>query len=352
MNNKKWLQAFTLLVLMNFTLLGTFNYLVDPFNIFHSKLFKHPFQINERFIKVEFLEKNHQNFNGYLFGSSRIGTTLPSSVEKYIPNSKLYNLTFSSANLYDYLIHLKYFIKRQYTFNTLYLQIDIDNMMYYGQSDTDYLSKAHPYTTNNSLPLYYLEYLSGFFPFNSQGKILQNLKHKEGVKYHLNNGTWSEDNKERDLLNNCKNYVKSVEEFHGKYSPALKYIKSKENISALQEIVNLCQKNQIKLYLFTTPHNHKMMDTFYKDDYLNFLKEIANITNFYDFSGYNSITTNNCNYYEVSHYRPHIGELIAGRIFHNRNISIPEDFGVWVTKENIKKHLESLNKSLTEHRKK
>jgi hypothetical protein len=84
-----------------------------------------------------------------------------------------------------------------------------------------------------------------------------------------------------------------------------------------------------------------MMDTFYKDDYLNYLKSIAKITDFYDFSGYNSITTNNCNYYETSHYRPHIGELIAGRIFKDKNISIPNDFGTWVTKENVDKYLKN-----------
>jgi len=352
MNDKKWLQLFSLFVLINFSLLLTFNYLIDPFNIFHSKFLKHQFQMNERFVKVEFLEKNHHKFNGYLFGSSRIGTTLPSSVEQYIPNSKLYNFTLSSANLYDYLIHLKYFIKRQYPMNTLYLQVDIDNMMYYGQNDSDYLSKAHPYTLNESLPLYYLKYLSGFFPFNSQGKIAQNLNYEEGVNYHLNKGTWSEETKEIELLTNCHNYVESVEEFHAKYNPALKYIKVKENISALKEIVSLCQKNQIQLYLFITPHNQNMMDIFYKNDYLNYLKDIANITNFHDFSGYNSITTNNCNYYETSHYRPHIGKLIAGRIFKDTNLSIPKDFGVWVTKENIDEHLENLKKEIEIHRSK
>jgi len=341
MSDKKWLQTFTLFALINFGILMAFNYLIDPFNIFHTKFLKHQFQMNERFVKIEFLEKNHHKFNGYLFGSSRIGTTQPSTIEHYIPHSKFYNFTLSSANFYDYLIHLRYFIKRQYPIETLYLQIDIDNMMYYGQSDSDYLSKAHPYTLNQSLPLYYLQYLIGFFPFNSQGKINHNLNYQQGVNYHLNNGTWSEDNKELELLTNCQNYVDSVEEFHRKYTPALKFIKVKENISALKEMVDLCYKNHIKLYIFTTPHNQNMMDTFYKDDYLNYLKSIAKITDFYDFSGYNSITTNNCNYYETSHYRPHIGELIAGRIFKDKNISIPNDFGTWVTKENVDKYLKN-----------
>jgi len=352
MNTQKWIQTFTLFTLMNVGILITFNYLIDPFNIFHTNFLKHQFQMNERFIKVEFLEKHHNDFNGYLFGSSRIGTTHPSSVEKYIPQSKLYNFTLSSANLYDYLIHLRYFIKNHYPMKILYLQIDIDNMMYYGQNSSDYLSKTHPYILNQSLPLYYLEYLSGFFPFNTQGKIANNLNYKEGVSYHLNNGTWSVNSKEIELSTNCQNYVESVDEFHTKHNPALKYIKVKENITALKEIVDLCKKNHIKLYLFTTPHNQNMMDTFYKNDYLNYLKSIANITDFYDFSGYNSITTNNCNYYEISHYRPSIGKLIAARIFNDKKILIPNDFGIWVTKENIEDHLKILENQIKKHREK
>lgn len=350
MNDKKWLQSFGLFVLLNFTILVTFNYLIDPFNIFHTKFLKHQFQMNERFVKVEFLEKNHNNFNGYLFGSSRIGTTLPSSIEHYIPHSKLYNFTLSSANLYDYLIHLRYFIKAKYPMKTLYLQLDIDNMMYYGQNPDDYLSKAHPYTLKKSLALYYVQYLTGFFPFNSEGKINKNLNHTEGVSYHLNNGTWSEDNKEIELLTNCQNYVESVEEFHAKHTPVLKYTKAKENIEALTEIINLCKTNHIQLYLFTTPHNQNMMDTFYKDDYLNYLKDIVQISSFYDFSGYNSVSTNNCNYYETSHYRPLVGKLIAGRIFKDKEMSIPKDFGIWVTKQNINKHLQNLEKNILSHR--
>ena len=341
---KKWIKYFTIFSLLNFSLLIIVNYVVDPFNIFHTHFLKYKVQENERFVKIEYLEKNHNKFNGYLFGSSRIGTTDPKVVEQYIPNSKFYNMELSSANLYEYNLHLKYFIKKKYPINYLYLQLDLEDIQYYGQSELDVLSKPHPYTVGDSLPLYYFQYLTGFFPINIQEKIKDNLSHHQEVEHNLTNGIWSVPNKEREISENCEEYVQNVRNFNTKHYRVLQYGKKNQNIKAIKEIVSLCKENHIKLYLFITPHNQNMMDTFYLDDCYSYLQDIAEITEYYDFSGYNSITTNNCNYYEASHYRPLVGKLIASKIFQDKKIAVPNDFGVWVTKSTIKRHIEELKK--------
>lgn len=339
-NSKKWIKISIFTTLFGFTLLALFNYAVDPFYIFNSKILKHNVQINERFLKIEFLEKNHKNFNSYMIGSSRIGVTSPKVVEQYIPNSKFYNMSMSSATMYDYKMHIRYLIKQKYRIDTIYLQLDVDTMHYYGLSDSDYLSKLHPYVEGKSLTFYYFEYLSGFFPFNAKVKIAQNINYKPTkTTYSLETGVWTNPPAEKRVEENCKEYVASEEKFHRKNRPSLTYITKDKTISDLKEIVLLCKTNNIKLYTFITPHNNIMMDSFVREDYLDYLSDIAHITNFYDFSGYNSVTENNCNYYETSHYRPKIGKLIAGRIFHDNNIDIPDDFGILVTKETIKDHL-------------
>lgn len=71
-----------------------------------------------------------------------------------------------------------------------------------------------------------------------------------------------------------------------------------------------------------------------KNSYFNFLSKLSQITEFYDFSGINKITTNNFNYYETSHYRPFIGEKIADIIFDKKNMEFPY-FGQKVNKFNI-----------------
>ena len=55
------------------------------------------------------------------------------------------------------------------------------------------------------------------------------------------------------------------------------------------------------------------------------------------------------NYYESKHYRPHIGDMIAARIFSDGSKVVLADFGVFVTKKNIDKHLKRLNREIEEY---
>jgi hypothetical protein len=353
MRANKWAKYFISISLFSIIFLMILNYTIDPFNIFHVKLLKHQFQQNERFMKIEFLEKNHDNFNGYMFGSSRIGTTNPKSIEKYLPGSNVYNFTLASANFHDYAEHLRYFIKSEYPIQTLYLQLDINNMFVYGQDKTDFLRKTHPYLLDKSLVEYYFSYLTGIFPVNIVGKLninSTNNTNNDKKEYFIDTGVWGRPDREKRISNNCDKYVKNEPSFHkAVIKREIGYTKSSENIKALKSIKEMAENNNINLHVFTTPPNHKLMDSFKIKDYLEYLRDIASVVNFYDFSGYNSITLNNCNYYESKHYRPHIGDMIAARVFSDRSKVVPADFGVFVTKKNIDKHLKRLNREIEEY---
>lgn len=89
-----------------------------------------------------------------------------------------------------------------------------------------------------------------------------------------------------------------------------------------------------------------MMDTFHVESYLLYLQEIAKIVDYWDFSGYNSISCNDHYYYESSHYRDQLAELVVKRIFNDDNSMMPNDFGHFVTAQNaqfrLSQHKETL----------
>jgi hypothetical protein len=85
-----------------------------------------------------------------------------------------------------------------------------------------------------------------------------------------------------------------------------------------------------------------VLDHFLEEDYISFLRGLSEITPFWDFSGYNSVTTDNKNYLDHSHYNPSVSRWIAARIFNDQTVMVPKDFGVWVTRKNIDSHLENL----------
>lgn len=83
----------------------------------------------------------------------------------------------------------------------------------------------------------------------------------------------------------------------------------------------------------------------------------------WDFSGYNSVTEENFPpekdtstrmrfYFESCHYTPATGDLVLDRIF-NLSIpgrSVPDDFGVLLTKDNINSHLANIRRARERYR--
>lgn len=84
-----------------------------------------------------------------------------------------------------------------------------------------------------------------------------------------------------------------------------------------------------------------------QDCYFDVIKQIVKTTNakVWSFYGINTITLNKENFDNLGqHFKPKISPLIFARIFNDKNIKVPEDFGVLLTKENIDEELEKIKK--------
>ncbi len=78
-----------------------------------------------------------------------------------------------------------------------------------------------------------------------------------------------------------------------------------------------------------------------------FERGLAKLTDFYDFSGLNSITRDAYNFYNPSHFRLPIGDLMIARMLGDKTVPVPSDFGVLVTSENVETHLQHLKEQTT-----
>ena len=110
--------------------------------------------------------------------------------------------------------------------------------------------------------------------------------------------------------------------------------------NAIKEIIAFCREHGIELTIFISPtHPTTYFDLTNQKLIQNLRETLIGMTNYWDFSGINSVAINNANYYDTSHYRLKIGDMILGRIFGIKDIIIPDDFGVYVTKENFEQHI-------------
>lgn len=343
MNYKQWTRWTVIIILVSPIIIATVNYTIDPFGIFGHKP-DNCFQPNERFVKIELLNRKKEDFQGYLIGSSRIGTTEPSTIEQYKKGQKFYNMTMSAGTLAEFEQIVRYMINQNYPLKTLYLQVDVyDNLLGDYSDPNILLLRMHPFVLNQEKGAFYKSYLLGF----SFDDLFRQFQINIGMstnprKYDFfQTGCWYDMEKEKMLIKDPKNYVTHEKSFHRTVDKELVTNSQaiKQNVKALKNLVALCEYYKIELHVFVTPHNHNMMKEISFQDYISFLSALSDITNYWDFSGYNSITVNDENYYEYSHYRPHVSALIAGRIFNDSNLSIPSDFGILVTKATLQKHL-------------
>lgn len=134
---------------------------------------------------------------------------------------------------------------------------------------------------------------------------------------------WIEKNK--DLHRKNKIFLKSD---YGN----MDFIRVGKTLNEIEQISELCYKNDINLIIIINPL-HKM--AYIKNnlkEYQEIKNEIFKIKNckIYDFSELNEITLDNYYWYETSHFRPIVGEMMLKKIYQDKidlDIEVPEYFG-------------------------
>ncbi len=70
----------------------------------------------------------------------------------------------------------------------------------------------------------------------------------------------------------------------------------------------------------------------------DFYTRLAQVTPYWDFS-YSSVSFEPRYFYDETHFRNCVGEMALARIFGDDSLYIPDDFGVYVTSDNVQEHL-------------
>lgn len=348
-SSKKFSILFIFTSLFLFLLNAILNYYIDPYGIFENSFLKKEIGKNERYSKIQHLDQNP--FNSFVIGSSRIGLTDPKILEQYL-NEKFYNFSLGNANLFDITLLLNYLKKKKNIF-TLYIQIDLD----YWNELTNY-KNFNPYrfwhfNLNNETQInYYSYYLFNFFGCAIIKKIMLNFfdnKHSKIQEIIYNNdGRWEYTTKKREREDNLNRYIHNERTLNPTSDhPKIIFKEINQEIeNAIKNINKFCKDNSIKCIFFTTPLYKNLYETFSREYVENFLKLLLKNIDYpvYHFAYLNSITTNPFWYYEMHHYIEELSFLIAARIFNDKSIEVPEDFGVLLTKENMDVELEKIKK--------
>ncbi|WP_159023072.1 hypothetical protein [Formosa sp. L2A11] len=208
------------------------------------------------------LNTTNQNFDIVFIGSSRVANHVDTKLFNSLSNKKTINLGAEGAGLNDNLLQLKLLLSQKNKISNLFLQID-SNFENEKPSNIS-TSEAMPFFKNKIINKHLQKYFSNY----------QKLKYIPFYRYAINDPKIGF----RELFFSLMNKKPRVDPkigFTPKYGNKLLHSNlslptsiSKNNI-ILNEIIDLCKNNKIKLTLFISPYSSKTQNL----DYITKLKE-------------------------------------------------------------------------------
>lgn len=351
---------FLIVALLPIMSAGFLNFIVDPYGFFNSPTWLGFNQAKPEKFKQDMLinavaviqEKPEIIF----LGSSRVQWGLKTNHPGLENNKAVYNLALQGTNLYQIRQYFEHALSNQP--NLKQVIIGLDELMF-----SEFLSNRPGFNQARlgKQNITFEDFTNVIFSIdalNASGRTIKvslaqpdtipigSFKVKPQI---FNNGSLALDNSSYpgsadEFINNLKTRL-SPNRVDGRYS---NYQLSKDRLEDLKSIVDTCKRQGIDLKLFISPEHatlfEAMNSTKFGSEIEAWKEEIVKIKPVWDFSGYNSITTEPISsqmkyYLDSSHYNQKTGELILNRLLSYQTNKVPSDFGVLITPQNIESHL-------------
>ena len=328
---------------------GVINWLIDPQDVFNTPNYlginnvKPDKDKNDRLFKAIDITRIRPKI--IIVGSSRAKQGINPEYTVFDQSAGVYNLALNGPNFYEVRKYIEHAIYNQPDIKEIVLGIDffmfnahIDNQPTFSESR---LEKKHLTLDDAIKVLFSFDTLN-----NSKDTVIASKNQKPIDDNYGENGFMP--NRNADKPENMWRFNQSIKLYFTLHS---NYEFSEQYWLDFAEVVALCQKNNIKLRVFISPSHATHWESIYITNrwkvFEEWKRKIVQLTPVWDFSGYNSVTTESIknkmdNYVDNSHYTPEIGNLILNRIFNYKTSQVPNDFGVLLTTDNIDFHLENV----------
>lgn len=334
-------QCFNNLVLTSIALslsfIIIFNFTIDPYSVFNFIKIDgiNVVKNNTKESMTKFYTAKIANPTVLLIGTSRTEAIDPAFLDIYYPNERIYNLAIPGSGVVTHKRNIEYFIKHHnikaivygldfFAFNP-YNNQDILAKRYEDNYRDDYIDAILSLKTlTKSIKTVY-DNIRGINPKRDYSNGWVTNEHQY-IKIDKSGGRYILDNFEKML-----NVYATSKDFYN-YNPFKESSSVEPALQDLKYIINLCEEHRVELKLFISPISVRLRELIgikgLNATYSYWKNELSQHEVIYDFSGYNSITSDINNYFDASHYQPKVAHFIFAKMFHNKKIEVPDDFGV------------------------
>lgn len=345
MDRKKWIGILLIGAILAISMLFIFNYVVDPFGVFGDKYFdwySYNIKNNPRVAKIAYLDKHHEKYDSYIIGGSKGSSVSPELMNEYNPGTSHYNMMMYGGDFYDYEKTIHYLVEN-YEVKNIVIHMSMHEIGHFNK-DSKVLNTELSYKVNDkSLVRYYLKYLSlnlkhGFDKI--EGAIGKTRGSDEYDTFIPETGSYNKETRDAEELGTLEEFLEKYPDFDEELQP-IKGTAINKNVESVKRVKDYLKEHDVNFTFIAAPTYHKEMDRYDKGEIAEFWKKLADVTEFWDFTGYNTESYDARNFYDNMHYRNSMGEWVVHRI-HGNDELVPEDFGRYTTKENVDEHLREM----------
>lgn len=342
MKFKKWIAAYIGGLLLAAAIVAGYNIIIDPFGVFGDKVLEwdsYNMVNNPRVAKIAYLDEHHEKYDSYIVGGSKSSSISPSLLNEYYKDASFYSMMMYGGDFNDYEKTIKYLIDH-YEVKNIVLHMSLQELGHYNEEATNFKQSLHGKVNDDNLLSFYAKYL-WLNPSYGYDKIqgLAQRKVDPSVYGQIipETGVYNKAKRDQEEITSIEAFMQNNSNFEVSVGQ-IESVALEKNVASLKRIKEYVEAHNASFTLITGATYKSELSKYNLDDLKTYWKKIAEVTPFWDFTGYTGISNDPRYFYDSMHYRNNIGEMILAYIFNDQEKYVPENFGHYTTAENVEEH--------------
>lgn len=339
MSLKRWLIIFIVSVILSIGGVAGFNVAVDPFGVFGDRLFNwyaYDMTLNPRVAKIAYLDQHHDKYDAYIVGNSKTSSFPVEKLREYT-GLRFYNMLMYGGDLYDVEKTVDYILEH-YDPQEIIVNTGLEETWRYNAESDPLKQNLHAKVDGSSKLAFYTKYLF-LNPRYGQEKIAAFFQSgylpTEDNVFLPETGAYNKMVRDVAYIGNAAEYEQENPGLWGLFSDDTHMKEMEECLGSIERMKKHCEEKGVPFKLVISPLHHLDIANYDQKEIAEYWKKIADITDFWDFSGFTGISYDSRYFYDIYHFRNSVGEMAFAKMYGDRSIYVPDDFGFHVTAENV-----------------
>ncbi len=350
MSSKKWFFTFAAMVAVLAAAIMGFNIAVDPFGVFKGGFLEWPsyeMTLNPRTAKTTYIEKHHDEYDSYIIGCSSTSSYTTEELNRYF-DANFYNMIMYGADMLD-VENMSEWLADNYEVKNLVVNVYIDNTLEYDSESNPLTFSMSPEVKGGSFidrARFNFRFITAD-PRHAFDKLKAMYQDTYATQTFdvFNEQTGAYDKRVRDIegIGSLEEYLQEYPVFadypDGVHAMSERAVQG--TLDSISRIKQMCDERGINFVVVQAPVYHEYYSQFDRSEIEDFTSRLAEITPYWDFS-YSSVSFEPRYFYDATHFRNCIGRMALARMFGDDSFYIPDDFGMYVTSENVEECINKL----------